>query len=119
MRSRSLAPISARESTPRSIPRLGARPRSAATWRVISSAAGPLGAVPPEGGAAAALERALGFSAGPGAHGGEARAAPAVLRLPHLETMPWADVSPDRRAILRRMATLFRLSQGQGGSVLV
>src|SRR5438045_384072 len=46
-------------------------------------------------------------------------AAPRVLHLPHLETAPWADVSPDRRAILRRMATLFRLSQGLAGEVLV
>src|SRR5262249_49778522 len=45
--------------------------------------------------------------------------APRVMPLPHLETTPWADVSPDRRAILRRMATLFRLSQGLGGEVLV
>jgi transcription-repair coupling factor (superfamily II helicase) len=44
---------------------------------------------------------------------------PRVLHLPHQETAPWADVSPDRRAILRRMSVLFRLSQGLGGEVLV
>jgi len=44
---------------------------------------------------------------------------PRVLHLPHLETTPWADVSPDRRAILNRMSTLFRLSQGLAGDVLV
>lgn len=44
---------------------------------------------------------------------------PRVLELSHLETAPWADVSPDRRAILQRMATLFRLSQGLAGDVLV
>ncbi len=46
-------------------------------------------------------------------------APPRVMLLPELETSPWADVSPDRRAILRRMATLFRLSQGLSGEVLV
>src|SRR5204862_7624739 len=44
---------------------------------------------------------------------------PRVMLLPELETSPWADISPDRRAILRRMATLFRLSQGLAGEVLV
>jgi transcription-repair coupling factor (superfamily II helicase) len=49
----------------------------------------------------------------------DAAAPPRVMTLPHLETTPWADVSPDRRAILRRMGTLFRLSQGLSGDVLV
>ena len=44
---------------------------------------------------------------------------PRVMLLPELETAPWADISPDRRAILRRMATLFRLSQGAASEVLV
>lgn len=44
-----------------------------------------------------------------------------VLGLPDLDTSPWADVSPERGAILRRMSVLFRLSQGgeQTGLVLV
>src|ERR1700761_6442954 len=42
-----------------------------------------------------------------------------VAHLPYVETAPWDDVSPDRRAILSRMATLFRLSQGQTADVLV
>ena len=46
-------------------------------------------------------------------------AAPRVLHLPEVETSPWADISPDRRAILQRMAVLFRLSQGLTGEVLV
>jgi len=44
---------------------------------------------------------------------------PRVLELPSLETAPWADVTPDRRAIGKRMATLFRLSQGLVPDVLV
>lgn len=44
---------------------------------------------------------------------------PRVMLLPEIETSPWADVSPDRRAVLRRMATLFRLSQNLAGDVLV
>ena len=46
-------------------------------------------------------------------------AASRVAHLPWLETAPWADVSPDRRAILQRMSTLFRLSQGMAAEVLV
>jgi len=42
-----------------------------------------------------------------------------VAHLPWLETAPWADVSPDRRAIVQRMSTLFRLSQGMSAEVLV
>ncbi|HEX9104936.1 MAG TPA: DEAD/DEAH box helicase, partial [Polyangia bacterium] len=38
---------------------------------------------------------------------------------PWMETMPWDDVSPDRRAIVQRMSTLFRLSQGLSAEVLV
>src|SRR6185312_10615604 len=42
-----------------------------------------------------------------------------VAHLPWLETAPWADVSPDRRAIVQRMSTLFRLSQGMAAEVMV
>src|SRR4030095_1131906 len=42
-----------------------------------------------------------------------------VAHLPWLETAPWADISPDRRAIVQRMSTLFRLSQGLAAAVLV
>ncbi len=67
---------------------------------------------------AAQLIRDLGFFM-PVAHSDDPLGSPRVLHLPHQETAPWADVSPDRRAILRRMAALFRLSQGLGGEVLV
>src|SRR5262249_35228442 len=50
---------------------------------------------------------------------GAPRAPPPVLPLPAVETSPYAELSPDRRAIMRRLATLFRLSQGFAGQVLV
>jgi transcription-repair coupling factor (superfamily II helicase) len=79
----------------------------------------PLVVVARDGASAQALARDLGFFLPTeGAHDDPA-APPRVMLLPELETSPWADISPDRRAILRRMATLFRLSQGLSGEVLV
>src|SRR6185312_2936876 len=46
-------------------------------------------------------------------------AAPAVLELPAPDSSPYADMQPDRRTTLRRMAALFRLSQGFAPRVLV
>jgi transcription-repair coupling factor (superfamily II helicase) len=78
----------------------------------------PLVVVTPTEAEAAQLSRDLSFFLPP-VHSDDPMQTPRVLHLPHLETAPWADVSPDRRAILRRMATLFRLSQGLSGEVLV
>jgi transcription-repair coupling factor (superfamily II helicase) len=44
---------------------------------------------------------------------------PAVLELPAPESTPYAEMQPDRRTTLRRMAALFRLSQGFAPLVLV
>src|SRR5439155_26526998 len=52
-------------------------------------------------------------------HSEDPAAPPRVLHLPGVETSPYAELSPDRRAIMRRLATLFRLSQGFAGQVLV
>ena len=79
---------------------------------------GPLVAVTPTEAEAAQLVRDLGFFM-PAVHSDDILGSPRVLHLPHQETAPWADVSPDRRAILRRMSALFRLSQGLAGEVLV
>jgi transcription-repair coupling factor (superfamily II helicase) len=81
----------------------------------------PLVAVTADEAAAQALTRDLRFflastSAGPE---NDPTAASRVAHLPWLETAPWADVSPDRRAIVQRMSTLFRLSQGMAAEVLV
>ncbi len=46
-------------------------------------------------------------------------APPPVLELPAPDASPYADVQPDRRTTLRRMAALFRLSQGFAPRVLV
>src|SRR5438309_654358 len=76
-----------------------------------ASKAGPLVLVARDGASAQALTRDLQFFL-PDAAGDDPARPPRVMVLPELETSPWADTSPDRRAILRRMATLFRLSQG-------
>src|SRR3954451_13384729 len=39
-------------------------------------------------------------------------APPTVLELPAPDSSPYAEMQPDRRTTLRRMAALFRLSQG-------
>ena len=46
-------------------------------------------------------------------------AAPSVLHLPAPDSSPYADVQPDRRNGLGRMAALFRLSRGYAPRVLV
>jgi transcription-repair coupling factor (superfamily II helicase) len=46
-------------------------------------------------------------------------APPAALELPSPDASPYADMQPDRRTVLRRMAVLFRLCQGFAPSVLV
>jgi transcription-repair coupling factor (superfamily II helicase) len=46
-------------------------------------------------------------------------APPPVLELPAPESTPYAEMQPDRRTTLRRMAALFRLSQGFAPQVLV
>src|SRR5690348_2312294 len=63
----------------------------------------PLVVVTPTEAEAAQLVRDLGFFL-PTTHTDDPLGSPRVLHLPHLETAPWADVSPDRRAILRRMS---------------
>jgi len=81
----------------------------------------PLVAVTADEVTAQALVRDLRFfmaSAGPGPEN-DPTAPSRVAHLPWLETAPWADVSPDRRAIVQRMSTLFRLSQGMAAEVLV
>jgi transcription-repair coupling factor (superfamily II helicase) len=46
-------------------------------------------------------------------------APPTVLELPAPDSSPYAEMQPDRRTTLRRMAALFRLSQGFAPRVLV
>jgi transcription-repair coupling factor (superfamily II helicase) len=44
---------------------------------------------------------------------------PRVMHLPPIETSPYAEISFDRVAMMQRMTTLFRLSQGYVGELLV
>jgi transcription-repair coupling factor (superfamily II helicase) len=95
----------------------------AARLAALPGHARPLLVVTPDETSALALTRDLRFflPSLPSAAGAEVDplAAGRVAHLPYLETAPWADISPDRRAILQRMATLFRLSQGLAAEVLV
>jgi transcription-repair coupling factor (superfamily II helicase) len=83
----------------------------------------PLVVATPDDATASALVEDLRFfladSAATGGEGGDPLAGRAVLHLPPIEASPYADVSPDRRAIQKRQSILFRLSQGLGGDVLV
>src|SRR5215510_9163830 len=51
--------------------------------------------------------------------GDDPLAPPSVLELPAPDSSPYHDMQPDRRTTLRRMAALFRLSQGFAPRVLV
>jgi len=56
----------------------------------------------------------------PAPHAGDdPLAPPSVLQLPAPDSSPYADVQADRRTTLRRMAALFRLSQGFAPRVVV
>jgi len=82
----------------------------------------PLLYVVPDEETAEARVHDLGFflSTAPSAHAGDdPLAAPAVLELPAPDGSPYAEMQRDRRSVLRRMAVLFRLSQGFAPRVLV
>ncbi len=92
----------------------------AAAANAVPPDARPLVVVVPDEPGAIALARDVDFwLAGAGPTPDDPAAAPRVLHLPAVETSPYAELSPDRRAIMRRLATLFRLSQGFAGDVLV
>ena len=80
----------------------------------------PLIAVVRDEAEARLLRKDLQFFLGSG-HDEGSETAETVLGLPDLDTSPWADVSPERAAVLRRMGVLFRLSQGReyAGMVVV
>jgi transcription-repair coupling factor (superfamily II helicase) len=61
----------------------------------------------------------LGFFLPPAPASDDPLAPPPVLQLPAPETSPYAEMQPDRRSLLRRMAVLFRLTQGFEPAVLV
>ncbi len=61
----------------------------------------------------------LGFFLPPPHASDDPLAPPAVLELPAPDSSPYAEMQPDRRTMLRRMAALFRLSHGFAPRVLV
>ncbi len=63
--------------------------------------------------------RDIGFFLPAGPPGDDPLTAPPVLVLPAPELSPFAEMQPDRRASLARMAALFRLSRGFSPMVLV
>ncbi len=68
---------------------------------------------------AAELVRDLAFFLG--ADGGDdpGRTHVRASHLPEVEHSPYADLAPDRRQIMRRLAVLFRLAHGMAGEVVV
>jgi len=86
----------------------------------LPAARRPLVVITPDEARASELARDLGYFLPALAQASDDPAAPPrILHLPAIEASPYAELSPDRRAIMRRQATLFRLSQGFGGDVLV
>lgn len=87
----------------------------------LPQSARPLIAVVPDEAEARALRKDLQLFLGTGGSDGDPISAEPVLGMPDLDTSPWADVSPERSAVLRRMGVLFRLSQGPSfaGQVVV
>jgi len=55
----------------------------------------------------------------PAAAGEDPLAPPAALELPAPESSPYAEMQPDRRTIMRRMAVLYRLTRGPAPRVVV
>ena len=72
----------------------------------------PLVAVVADEQSARALRKDLQFFLHRGQSSDDPAASDPVIGLPELDVTPWDDASPERAAVLSRMSTLFRLSQG-------
>ena len=78
----------------------------------LPAKARPLVAVVADEAQARALRKDLQFFLGRGAGvEGDPLGGEPVLGLPDLDISPWADASPERSTVLKRMGALFRLSQ--------
>ena len=86
---------------------------------VVGTTDAPLLYVVPDEETAEARAHDLGFFLPAPAHSDDPLAPPAVLELPAPDASPYAEMQADRRTVLRRMAVLFRLSQGFAPRVLV
>jgi len=78
----------------------------------------PLVCLAAEDAQAEALWRDIAFFLG-GEAGGEVGLGSRVMLLPSVQASPYADLSPDRGTVMRRLSVLFMLSQGFAGDVLV
>jgi transcription-repair coupling factor (superfamily II helicase) len=85
----------------------------------LSAANRPLVLLTADDERAASLTQDVAFFLGPTAQSDDPLASPRVLQLPAIEHSPYTDLSPDRRAIMRRLAVLFRLAHSLAGEVLV
>jgi transcription-repair coupling factor (superfamily II helicase) len=81
----------------------------------LPAALRPLIAVTPSEAEARALRKDLQFFLA----SGDRDVDEPVIALPAFDTTPWADVSPERRIVLKRMGALFRLSQGVAAAPLI
>jgi transcription-repair coupling factor (superfamily II helicase) len=98
---------------------LGAALAANLVSRLGEAGLGPLLYVVPDEETAEARAHDLGFFLPPPAHSDDPLAPPAVLELPAPDASPYAEMQADRRTVLRRMAALFRLSQGFAPRILV
>jgi len=85
----------------------------------LTAPALPLVVLTPDEERASILADDVAFFLGASARPDDPATPPPVLHLPAVETSPYADLSPDRRAIMRRLAVLFRLAHGLTSPVLV
>jgi transcription-repair coupling factor (superfamily II helicase) len=85
----------------------------------IAADAGPLVYIVADEDAAEARVGDLGFFLPAPPSSDDPLAAPPALQLPAPDLSPYAEIQPDRRSVLRRMAVLFRLAQGFAPRVLV
>jgi transcription-repair coupling factor (superfamily II helicase) len=87
---------------------------------LVRAGRAPVVAVTPDGDAALALAKDVRFLLGPGDDGDDEMSdGDRVLVLTTSESSPYADVNPDRRAALSRMATLGHLARERPFRVLV
>src|SRR5512143_4110237 len=77
----------------------------------VPADARPLVVVVPDEPRAITLARDIGFWLAGAAHPDDPTAPPPVLHLPAVETSPYAEISPARRAVRRRLSPLFRRAQ--------
>ncbi len=97
----------------------GLSPSFAACAAARASAEGPLIVVVADESTAQTMASDIRFFLPPAGPSGDPARPPRVLEIPVLDTSPYADLSPDRPALMQRMAALFRLTRPELSSPLV